>query len=175
MVSPSRPSLRSAGTKPVNPPPSTRHATKGAAPVTALRTSTRVNKADTGLQKCPSDLRKPAGGAASAGDALPRSPGQARRLLKRKFSASDDADPKIPNGLQPSPVLELSVPTNKAPGKSVAATLNRIASEDTRSLRSKAGGSRLKSDLATYFPNFEDIISGALAEPGTPMSAGSPR
>ncbi|KAF2674300.1 hypothetical protein BT63DRAFT_7119 [Microthyrium microscopicum] len=32
--------------------------------------------------------------------------------------------------------------------------------EETRSLRSKAGGSRLKSDLAIYFANFEDVIAG---------------
>jgi hypothetical protein len=38
--------------------------------------------------------------------------------------------------------------------------------DESRSLRSKAGGSRLKSDLATYFPNFEDVISGVTPEPG---------
>jgi hypothetical protein len=33
--------------------------------------------------------------------------------------------------------------------------------EETRALRSKAGGTRLKSDLAVYFSNFDDIITGA--------------
>jgi hypothetical protein len=51
--------------------------------------------------------------------------------------------------------------------RNVSPRKRRTASEDTRSLRSKAGGSRLKSDLATYFTNFDDIISGAPREPGT--------
>jgi hypothetical protein len=38
--------------------------------------------------------------------------------------------------------------------------------EDKRTLRSKAGGNRLKSDLAIYFPNFEDVITGVPREPG---------
>ena len=99
----------------------------------------------------------------------PKSPVNDRRLLKRKFSASEDADSKTPNGLKAGSVTELpdrALPKIKSPGKSDAARLKRIASEDTRSLRSKAGGSRLKSDLATYFPNFDEIISGAPAEPG---------
>jgi hypothetical protein len=168
MVSSSRPSLRSAGTKPVNPPPSTRHATR-----VASHSSTCVNKADFGTQKYPSHLRhvqKPAIGAvAPPADVQPKSPVNDRRLLKRKFSASEDADSKIPNGLKAGSVTELpdrALPKIKSPGKSVTARLKRIASEDTRSLRSKAGGSRLKSDLATYFPNFDEIISGAPAEPG---------
>ncbi|KAK8203693.1 something about silencing, SAS, complex subunit 4-domain-containing protein [Phyllosticta capitalensis] len=33
-------------------------------------------------------------------------------------------------------------------------------SQDKRSLRSHDGGSRLKSDLAIYFPNYDEVISG---------------
>lgn len=40
-------------------------------------------------------------------------------------------------------------------------------SKETRTLRSKDGGSRLKSDLSTYFANFDDIISDAPKAPGT--------
>jgi hypothetical protein len=40
------------------------------------------------------------------------------------------------------------------------------ASEDARSLRSRTGGSRLKSDLATYFVNYEDILYGTTQHPG---------
>ena len=38
--------------------------------------------------------------------------------------------------------------------------------EETRALRSKAGGTRLKSDLAVYFANFDDIIADAPRSPG---------
>jgi hypothetical protein len=143
--------------------------------ITALRTSTRVNKADFGAQKYPSDLRnvqKPAiASVAPPSDAVSKTPAlNDRRSLKRKFSASEDADSKRPNGLVASPVTEMPdrpMPGNGLLGKSAAARLKRMASDDTRSLRSKAGGSRLKSDLATYFPNFDEIISGAPGEPGT--------
>jgi hypothetical protein len=37
---------------------------------------------------------------------------------------------------------------------------------DKRSLRSQAGGSRLKSDLSIYFSNYDEVISGEEKEPG---------
>lgn len=37
---------------------------------------------------------------------------------------------------------------------------------DKRTLRSQDGGSRLKSDLATYFANYDDVITDAPQEPG---------
>jgi len=37
----------------------------------------------------------------------------------------------------------------------------RSASNDKRSLRSQGGAGRLKSDLAIYFPNYEDVINDA--------------
>jgi hypothetical protein len=40
-------------------------------------------------------------------------------------------------------------------------------SQDKRSLRSHDGGSRLKSDLATYFANYDDIIAGLPETSGT--------
>jgi len=38
---------------------------------------------------------------------------------------------------------------------------------DKRTLRSQDEGSRLKSDLSIYFPNYEDIINDVPNEPGT--------
>jgi hypothetical protein len=40
-------------------------------------------------------------------------------------------------------------------------------SQDKRSLRSHDGGSRLKSDLAIYFSNYDDIIAGVPKPDGT--------
>lgn len=42
----------------------------------------------------------------------------------------------------------------------------RLAAEDKRSLRSHDGGSRSRSELAQYFPNWDDIISNEPQPPG---------
>jgi hypothetical protein len=42
-------------------------------------------------------------------------------------------------------------------------------SKETRTLRSKDGGSRLKSDLSIYFGNYEDVIADAPKEQGTTL------
>jgi hypothetical protein len=41
--------------------------------------------------------------------------------------------------------------------------------QDKRSLRSHDGGSRLKSDLATYFASYDDIIAGVPKPAGTSL------
>jgi hypothetical protein len=43
--------------------------------------------------------------------------------------------------------------------------------QDKRSLRSHDGGSRLKSDLATYFASYDDIIAGVPKATGTCAAA----
>jgi hypothetical protein len=45
-------------------------------------------------------------------------------------------------------------------------TQTPAGSQDKRSLRSHDGGSRLKSDLATYFANYDDIMAGVPKPPG---------
>lgn len=72
--------------------------------------------------------------------------------------------------------LRLSLPDNDPSSGtstpltgSVNGTLNigKLAVRDeSRSLRSKSGGSRLKSDLAIYFSDYEDIINNAPKSPG---------
>jgi hypothetical protein len=46
------------------------------------------------------------------------------------------------------------------------ASASAPSSQDKRSLRSHDGGSRLKSDLAIYFANYDDIIAGVPKESG---------
>jgi hypothetical protein len=65
-------------------------------------------------------------------------------------SANVDQVQPLPNG-----VLAKHIPAK------------RPAPEESRSLRSKAGGTRLKSDLAIYFANFDDIITDAPKSPGS--------
>ncbi|KAK1917030.1 hypothetical protein P3342_001612 [Pyrenophora teres f. teres] len=61
-----------------------------------------------------------------------------------------------------------------APSAAVPAPQSTASSQDKRSLRSHDGGSRLKSDLAVYFCNYDDIIAGVPKEaeflqPDTPI------
>jgi hypothetical protein len=52
----------------------------------------------------------------------------------------------------------------------VPAPASTASSTDKRSLRSHDGGSRLKSDLAVYFSNYDDIIAGVPKEDGMSLS-----
>ena len=54
-----------------------------------------------------------------------------------------------------------------APPAVAPAPASTASSQDKRSLRSHDGGSRLKSDLAVYFCNYDDIIAGVSKEAGT--------
>ncbi|KAL4883747.1 something about silencing, SAS, complex subunit 4-domain-containing protein [Aspergillus karnatakaensis] len=68
--------------------------------------------------------------------------------------------PAVPPA-EPTPTL-LSVP---------AGTADRAVPEKRRSLRSHDGGSRARSELAQYFPNYEELIS--LEPPKTELLSGS--
>jgi hypothetical protein len=52
----------------------------------------------------------------------------------------------------------------------VPAPASTASSTDKRSLRSHDGGSRLKSDLAVYFANYDDIIAGGPKQDGSSLS-----
>jgi hypothetical protein len=73
-------------------------------------------------------------------------------------------------------VTEDSIPVNTSPSTTPALALNpeqrqtRKASE-RRSLRSHDEGPRLKSELAVYFPNYEDIIYDSNKESGKTKSS----
>lgn len=65
-----------------------------------------------------------------------------------------------------------STPRPGSAGK-LAPTTAGASATDKRSLRSHDGGSRLKSDLATYFASYDDIIAG-VAKPAGAWGAPSP-
>ncbi len=69
--------------------------------------------------------------------------------------ATDEA-PRVNGGVKPS---------NK--GK-------KSEQSDKRTLRSQNGGSRSKSELALYFPNYEEMISNEPKQAGKPISASCP-
>ncbi|RDW81696.1 acetyltransferase SAS4-like domain-containing protein [Aspergillus mulundensis] len=100
-----------------------------------------------------------------------------RRLthyLKSKFdpeqAAKKSPKPKIPRpALSPvAPPLEESTPQTLAVP---VETADRAVPEKRRSLRSHDGGSRVKSELALYFPNYDQIIS--LEPPKTELLSGN--
>jgi hypothetical protein len=65
-----------------------------------------------------------------------------------------------------------STPAASSRGVTLAVPAPTAASStDKRSLRSQDGGSRLKSDLATYFANYDDVMAGVPKSPG--MSSGA--
>jgi hypothetical protein len=77
-----------------------------------------------------------------------------------------DADdvPSASSTPRPSSSGKLAAPP------AVPAPASTASSTDKRSLRSHDGGSRLKSDLAVYFANYDDIIAGVPKEDGTSLS-----
>ncbi|KAF2707486.1 hypothetical protein K504DRAFT_503725 [Pleomassaria siparia CBS 279.74] len=68
--------------------------------------------------------------------------------------AADDVKEHLSSGLS-TPIAN-GAPTSLT----VPASSKGTQAQDKRSLRSQDGGSRLKSDLATYFSSYDDIIAG---------------
>ena len=64
----------------------------------------------------------------------------------------------------------VATPEN-TPHRQIKESATNSKSQDKRTLRSHDEGGRLKSDLATYFPNYEDVINDTPTEPG--KSSGS--
>ena len=58
------------------------------------------------------------------------------------------------------------VSTPKTNGTDNNLTVGAQGNQDKRTLRSQDGGSRLKSDLSIYFPNYDDVIADAPKQPG---------
>jgi hypothetical protein len=100
---------------------------------------------------------------------------------KTSVSHPPGAWPLTTNGVRPHSHLHLDDRTseasstprpdslNDAPSKSAGAS-----SKETRTLRSKDGGSRLKSTLSIYFADYDDIITDAPKPPGNKNSTVRP-
>ncbi|KAF2498688.1 hypothetical protein BU16DRAFT_579773 [Lophium mytilinum] len=58
-----------------------------------------------------------------------------------------------------------STPQTNGEGSLLAVPSTSRNKQDKRTLRSQDGGSRLKSDLSIYFPNYDDIIADAPKQP----------
>ena len=183
MVQPARPSLRSSTRDAHTHPNSKSTKNDASAPNFALRSSARMNKTlhDTRLHPNASvvNTTKP-----KPHHSLPDRTAQELRHTatletkkssmiqsrKRRLDETDKNQSNITNGVRPPSNWEqkerIRPTVPQQPQTNGTADQKKSASEDTRSLRSKAGGSRLKSDLAIYFSNFDDIISGVPQAPG---------
>ena len=53
--------------------------------------------------------------------------------------------------------------------KSASAQTETAGDSDRRTLRSQAGGSRLKSELSWYFSNYDELVNDEPREPGKPI------
>lgn len=64
-----------------------------------------------------------------------------------------------------TPIGEIQKPITQV-NDAIKKPLEAIKQEEKRTLRSQDGGSRSKSELASYFPNYDDIVSDKPKEPG---------
>lgn len=97
-----------------------------------------------------------------------------KSLPIRDRSATQDAVPQVGRSRKPDPPLRIDatpITQQKAQSSDTNATLtvkstNASNHNDKRSLRSHDGGSRSKSELALYFPNYDELVSIEPKEPG---------
>ena len=65
-----------------------------------------------------------------------------------------------------TPTGEIRTPVTQA-NDTIRKPIDAIKQEEKRTLRSQDGGSRSRSELASYFPNYDDIVSNEPKEPRT--------
>jgi len=130
---------------------------KATKPVDSSRPGTRKRAAASTsalADATPSDARPPTKVTVTQphGQLLRITNGVPKQLGIEPYLVPSGASTPKPNG------AGLAVPTSALQPQPV--------SSDKRSLRSHDGGSRLKSDLATYFSSYDDIIAGVEKAPG---------
>ena len=74
------------------------------------------------------------------------------------------------NAVQPLPNGIITTNGEHAPVPIEVTKLKKSKETDKRTLRSQDGGSRSKSELSLYFPNYEELISNEPKEPGKAAS-----
>jgi len=182
MVAPSRPSLRSSTRRSLglaeSPPtailqntiitPPTRRAKR------TIRSSSLNNETHTiKKQRIQLDIA-----------ARPKAPVRSRNAKDLAPVAQEPSDGVLTSLAVPSPISNsvsqratenlsgtsthhVTIGSTTAPAASSGKDV-RIQQEDKRSLRSQGGGSRLRSELSLYFPNYDEIINDEPKEPGNP-------
>ena len=175
MVAPSRPSLRSSTRRSAglgeSPPTAILQNTPITPPITrAKRTirSSSFNDAPHTLKKQRIQLDI---------TTRPKVPARSRNAKERVPPANKRSEgvvtPPVINGFSQhttdyiltTPTEHVTVESNGAPAANGGLSI-RIQQEDKRTLRSQGGGSRLRSELSLYFPNYDDIINDEPKEPG---------
>ena len=175
MAALSRPSLRSSSRKNANveevPPtdvqqnsmPSTRRGkrTRDSSPGSQSNTSVKKQKAQVDGTTRPKAIPRnqifkslPFRDKASTGDAVTQL-GKSRKL-----------DPPTQQSLNGSTTTTPNDQAFSRNNKLIINTGNTLTQAEKRSLRSHDGGSRSKSELALYFPNYDELVSIEPKEPG---------
>lgn len=96
---------------------------------------------------------------------------QATALKDSVTQTTQTEQPHIEVTVQPTVAQDSSRVTNDSPFAITANVLAKeplrsVKKEEKRTLRSQAGGSRSKSELALYFANYDDVVSNEPKEPG---------
>lgn len=124
--------------------------------------NTSVKKLKITPPKLPDHLKGSIKGHALTSLPLRDKPGTRDAVTSRL-----DSPPPKPN----SSTITTSTSTNDGSSTSKTQSLpintsNSLSLADKRSLRSHDGGSRSKSELALYFPNYDELVSIEAKEPG---------
>ena len=107
-------------------------------------------------------------------------PQKLRIPLRNRTGLQQQKSDAFPHGAGelPTPATSVGSPTPKAQYDQfrrveekarAAITQQKTDEDDRRKLRSEHGGSRSKTELAQYFPNFEDMLSLEPPDPGMPI------
>lgn len=144
-------SKKAAKTLPTHPPK----------PATLARTPSRKRPATALTADATADARPP------TKVTVTQPHGELLRITNGVPQALGIGQDDVPSGV--------STPRTNGAAAGLTAPEPTAQSQDKRSLRSHDGGSRLKSDLAIYFSNYDDIIAGVPKSPGMPLKRGVAR
>jgi hypothetical protein len=165
---------RRASVRHPTPPPSHLSSTSPQPPFDENEVAGTPTQSDRPSKRLKLTLKGPklAAVPADVGDTNATIPPSPRPPVKLTLSEPHGPLLQTTNGVRKTlSVTEDSIPVNTSPSSTPALALNpeqrqtRKASE-RRSLRSHDEGPRLKSELAVYFPNYEEIIYDSNKESG---------
>lgn len=176
MAAPSRPSLRSSTRRTIglaeSPPTAIRRNTANPPSITRAKRARRSSLIDndrqpTKRQKIRLEVTARPKIAARSRDAKNLTPSANKpppEVVTVASQLTNGISQTSTNDLNNTLVRNITIASSTTVSKSDATV--SIQQLDKRSLRSQDGGSRFKSELSLYFPNYDEIISDEPKEPG---------
>jgi len=176
MAALSRPSLRSSARKNADPE---LLAIDSQMPSTTTRRGKRTRDSSLGNESNASSKKfKPDPPPSTRPKAVPKPQAQKSLPIRdrpnTKYAVthvvrSRKPDPVPVQGLPNGSMLATTIVNGHSIDARIAQPAHHVHQIDKRSLRSHDGGSRSKSELAQYFPNYDELISIEPKEPGIPI------